>query len=264
MTSAGNPSAMSDANSQIFASLIGLIVILGSWLLLTTINPQLIVINPELEESGLVVGETPGVYLCAGENCQLFNSSQSFVGGEWNDKVTSIKFSNTDDVKYGAVLHQDKNYRGGCSVCLSDNCDFSNAKDISSVRVFELANSSPGDGVTLYNVENYNRRCGEECYQTCPPPKSPCGNNCVGVPGFQTGGSCWGPFKISQPDLNAKEVWSVEIDNPGKWLAALFKGSGYTGNCEVFTISDEDTQIDNYIKRKDINSIEVLPIKVMR
>ena len=194
LTSAGNPSAMSDANGQIFAGLIGLIVILGSWLLLTTINPQLIVINPQLKESELVVGESPGVYLCAGENCQLFSSSQSFIGGELNDKVNAVKFSNTSDTQYGAVLHQDKNYRGKCAVCLSDNCpDLLNAKDISSVHVFIQADSSPGKGVTLYEIENYNRRCGEECYQTCSPPSTLCGDNCVGVPGFQTGGLCWGP-----------------------------------------------------------------------
>ena len=265
LTSAGNPSAMSDANSQIFASLIGLIVILGVWLLLTTINPQLIVLNPELKESGLVIGETPGVYLCAGENCQFFNSSQSFVGGEWNDKITSIKFSNTDDVKYGAVLHEEKYYRGMCTVCLGDSCDLSNiGNKTSSVHVFIQADSSLGNGVTLYETENYNRRCGEECYQVCSPPSSSCGDNCSGwIP--VNPGLCWGPFPTSQPNLNtSKPVWSVEINEPGKWLAVLFKGSEYSGDCEVFTISDENTEIDNYLKRDNIGSLRVLPIKVMK
>lgn len=267
LISSGNPSATSEANSQIFAGLTGLVVILGSWLLLTTINPQLIVINPELEESGLVIGETPGVYLCAGENCQLFNSSQSFIGNDLDGQVTAVKFSNADGVKYGAVLHRDKNYRGGCSVCKNDNCDLSAVgNDISSVHVFIQADSSQGEGVTLYEVENYNRRCGEECYQTCPP--SPCGDDCTGIKigifGDQGPGSCWGSFTSSKPDLNAGKIWSVEINEEGKWLAALFRGSEYTGDCEVFTISDPNTQIDNYLGRVSIGSIQVLPIKVMR
>lgn len=261
LTSAGNPSAMSDANSQIFAGLMGIIVILGSWLLLNTINPQLLIINPETEESKLAATTASGVYLCAGENCKLFNTSQSFIGGELNDKVTAVKFSNTVGVEYGAVLHEDKYYEGKCSVCLSDNCDFSNAGEISSVHIFEKANTSSGKGVTLYQVENYNRRCGDACYQTCPP--SPCGDNCAGFYTTEPG-LCWGPFTTSEQNLNAGKVWSVEIDGDGKWLAALFLESGFEGNCEVLTISDEDTQIDNYIKRKEIKSLEVVPIKVMK
>ncbi len=262
LTSAGNPSAMSGANDQIFAGLIGLVVILGSWMLLTTINPQLMVINPQLEEPGLVIGETPGVYLCAGEKCQLFNSSQSFVSEELNDKVTSIKFSNAEGVKYGAVLHRDKYYRGRCSVCLDDSCNLPNVGGISSIHVFIQADFSPGKGVTLYEVENYNRRCGEECYQTCPP--SPCGENCSGLIPVNPG-LCWGPFTAEQPSLNtSEEVWSIEINEEGKWLAALFRGSGYEDECEVFTISDQDTEVDNYIGRKSIGSLKVFPIKVMR
>jgi hypothetical protein len=76
---------------------------------------------------------------------------------------------------------------------------------------------------------------------------------------------CWGPFTEAESNLNPeRKVWSVEINEPGKWLAVLFKDSEYKGNCEVFTISDENTEIDNYLKRDDIGSLKVLPIKVMK
>ena len=42
LTSAGNPSTMADANNQIFSALLGLALLFGSWLLLTTINPDLV------------------------------------------------------------------------------------------------------------------------------------------------------------------------------------------------------------------------------
>jgi hypothetical protein len=49
LTSAGNPASMSDAKDQIFAGILGLIILLASWLFLNTLNPQLVVLkNPEI------------------------------------------------------------------------------------------------------------------------------------------------------------------------------------------------------------------------
>lgn len=45
VTSAGNPGALGEARTQIFAALIGIAVLFGSYILLTTINPQLIVLQ---------------------------------------------------------------------------------------------------------------------------------------------------------------------------------------------------------------------------
>jgi len=47
ITSAGQPLAMADAREQISAGIIGLAIILGSFLLLTTINPQLAIFQVE-------------------------------------------------------------------------------------------------------------------------------------------------------------------------------------------------------------------------
>ncbi len=46
MASAGNPSLMADARDQIFSAIIGLFLLLGSYLILTTINPQLTTVTP--------------------------------------------------------------------------------------------------------------------------------------------------------------------------------------------------------------------------
>ena len=45
LTSAGNPATMRDAQKQIFAAIFGLFILLGSFLLLTTINPQLVLLK---------------------------------------------------------------------------------------------------------------------------------------------------------------------------------------------------------------------------
>lgn len=53
LTSAGNPSKMSDATSQIFNALLGLVLLLCSWLILNTINPELVKLKePDLEKLG--------------------------------------------------------------------------------------------------------------------------------------------------------------------------------------------------------------------
>ena len=53
LTSAGNPSVMSDARNQIFSALIGLVILLGSYVFLNEINPETLTIEPpEIVASG--------------------------------------------------------------------------------------------------------------------------------------------------------------------------------------------------------------------
>ena len=45
ITSAGNPSTMKDAQDQIFSAFLGLLILLCAWIILTTINPQLVILE---------------------------------------------------------------------------------------------------------------------------------------------------------------------------------------------------------------------------
>jgi len=45
LTSAGNPSAIGDAKDQIKSALLGLLIILGSWLILQVVNPELTILK---------------------------------------------------------------------------------------------------------------------------------------------------------------------------------------------------------------------------
>lgn len=50
-TSAGNPSAQSDGRSWIWSALIGLLLLAGAWLILNTINPNLVKLqNPTVNK----------------------------------------------------------------------------------------------------------------------------------------------------------------------------------------------------------------------
>ena len=121
LTSAGDPSKMKDGQDQIIAGILGLIIVLSSFLILNTINPQLVlpggVIQPG--KAGIKIyansndcGETP----TAGKEPQDINEflvSQSYPalyvikdstvildwGGEGSYKISSIKFlSNPGDL----------------------------------------------------------------------------------------------------------------------------------------------------------------------
>jgi len=66
ITSAGNPEAINDSKSKIAAALLGILILFGSYLILTTINPDLIVFHlPRLRP---IMSELPaGVLLCSGQ-----------------------------------------------------------------------------------------------------------------------------------------------------------------------------------------------------
>ena len=64
LTSVGNPSRMRDARDQILAGILGLIIVLGSFILLNTINPKLTEINPPA-----ITGVGRGIIVYSDENC---------------------------------------------------------------------------------------------------------------------------------------------------------------------------------------------------
>ncbi|MFC1629962.1 hypothetical protein ACFL06_00305 [Patescibacteria group bacterium] len=67
LSSAGSPTTMSDARSQIGAGVLGLFLLLISYLLLTSINPQLVILKTGdiTAERGVILYTQPG---CLGEN----------------------------------------------------------------------------------------------------------------------------------------------------------------------------------------------------
>lgn len=81
VTSAGRPEAMNDAKDQIFAALLGLLILLGSWVILNSISPNLVVLRLPLLKPPLTT-LSPGVWLCkqakGGEFSSAWQSIESF------------------------------------------------------------------------------------------------------------------------------------------------------------------------------------------
>jgi len=70
LTSAGNPAVLSDAKDQIFSALLGLIILFSAYLILRTINPELVILNPTPGGGCHSKAECPaGNYRCTGMIC---------------------------------------------------------------------------------------------------------------------------------------------------------------------------------------------------
>ncbi len=267
VASAGNPSTMSDANGQMLAGIMGLVIILGSWLILNTINPQLKVINLEYKESELVDEGTAEVLLCKDsgtENCKLFQRSVSTLG-EINGQVNYIRFNNTEGITYGAVLHSKQNWQGNCVVCLESGCNIEKANGGYSITVFRQGDGGGGGGVavTLYEVDSYNELCGTECKNSCSGFGEICGEKCIGwqdwLPDWTwRGGKCW-PFNAGAYETTniglLEKVRSFYINEKGKYLVVRFDKTNFEGNCEVHRYSSMN------IGAQVVKSLKVIPIK---
>src|SRR3989344_1442320 len=117
--SAGNPGNLKDAQDQIKASLLGLGLLLGSWLLLTTINPQLVVLQLSKGDAG-----RQGIILFSGTSCDTkslqegvgflrVKNSLSYLTAKGFDfpQVGAILFLNSPE-EIAVTLYPETDYRG--------------------------------------------------------------------------------------------------------------------------------------------------------
>ncbi len=254
--SAGNPTAMADANDQIFAGIIGLVVVLGSWLLLITVNPQLVILKFSREPTP-PIEETIGVYLCenvGGTGCQVFTSSAAL--GDFGKDVKLIKFKNPDNNAYGAVLHGVQTLAGGeqlfyCLVVLEDTQI--QPENYYSVDIF-IRTSSAGGRVALCehtNCRKTNPGDAEEAKRVFtfdegdavpnPPGASARGFSCFNCGGrykYDNGDIIDGGLFVPVPnfwDAYDRGVSALEVENS---TAILFDEENYDGVCELFQTGD--------------------------
>jgi hypothetical protein len=100
LTSAGDPSKMTDARTGIFAGFLGAIILLSAYLIFNTINPQLTILKME-EVPVLKPIVYPGIYICAkkvdnikdteGNALTLEGVLNKYVQGDRDDRVKAVK-----------------------------------------------------------------------------------------------------------------------------------------------------------------------------
>lgn len=94
LTSAGAPEKIGDAKNKIFSALLGLIILFCSYLILTTINPQLIILRvaPTLP---ILSSLNSGVYLCTEALPETFNNAWKNIltAKQINDEIVKLPLS---------------------------------------------------------------------------------------------------------------------------------------------------------------------------
>ncbi|HXK31942.1 MAG TPA: pilin [Candidatus Paceibacterota bacterium] len=267
IVSAGNPSTMSDANSQMLSGIMGLVIILGSWLILNTINPELKKISVEYKPSELTDIGIAEVLLCksAGDeekDCKLVQRDASTLG-DFDGKVGYVKFKEAKDLQYGAVLFSKADFQGNCVVCLGEGCNIAQADGGYSIKVFTMGSDGGTGGedtVILYEADDYNKQCGPDCYQQCPSRDASCGSFCIGFDIFGwepkiRGAKCW-TFSADSSDTGIGITEKVRSLSMAKdYLVVAFDHGNFTGNCEVYRTSRPA------IGAQTIKSIKVIPLK---
>jgi len=147
--SSNNPGSMKEARIWIYSGIVGLLIALVSYLILNTINPE--IITPKLEE----IKPNTGIHLINGEKEKYIADSQNRITFD----STSLEFINTEEELYSVF------------VCEEEEFDGKNSK--------ELINNGAG---TTYPVSNVNsiyflwNRPGVYLYEkaglSTPPPPS--------------------------------------------------------------------------------------------
>ena len=210
-TSAGNPTTISDVKDRIGSAVIGMIIILSSYLILNTINPQLVVINPILSTNkGVVVYDSPVSCTTGMGNPESQESLKPDVNyikfgvssrtlESLNDKAGAVwLYQSTDDLKVN--VYSDLDW-GGTKQEVTSSCISLPSTNYSSI---ELAWQNPG--VYL---------CKDSAAKECSV------------------------YTSSQPKLADgfdNKVVSIRFKNINdiQYGAVLHKNQNYQGTCQVF------------------------------
>ncbi len=238
LTSSGNPSVQSDSRNQIFSALLGMIILISSYLILKTVNPQLTVFNVKpLEEASTELG--PGVWLCTKDIEGFEDSMKEYKDiTEEQEKIiresckrvftkSSFTKSFAKNLKhvyivgeYGVVLHKGSSFMEECEIATSSK----KIGSYYSATPFFLNSSAIGEGVTVYKDRDFE-------------------------------GESKGTFGVGIYSIDYEPAQSIKIDKDKEWVAVAFgrgetivSGYGHPDYCEVFNESDRNLTED-YISK---------------
>ncbi|MBZ9571879.1 hypothetical protein KJA15_00870, partial [Patescibacteria group bacterium] len=164
LTSIGNPAAMADAKDQIFAGLLGLIILLSSYLILTTINPELIFLG--LGEEKIKIRE-PGERKISTTITLPVEFRAYAIGtpiaADFHESLGDVNWDRTINIFDAVVLSkvfgltsEDAGYDPNCDLNFDERIDISDiaimGKNLDkAVEIYHITEEeSAGEGLTLY------------------------------------------------------------------------------------------------------------------
>lgn len=148
-----------DAKDRIFGAISGLLIILFTYLIITTINPELSVFKTEkLQEEEMpevIIKPAPGVYFYKDNTCEDKNikpkTSSVLDFNDFRKKIKSAKIvpytsdSNnySEDIYYVSLLYENPNLYGDCYyVPPSEECNKDLEPKFSSASIYKFDNSA--------------------------------------------------------------------------------------------------------------------------
>ncbi len=265
ITSAGRPEKVQEAKSRIVSALSGMLLLVATYLILTTINPSLSVFrDPEVDH--VEVGETGeyiplGVYLYKGDGCTKgdpddTNDPLVLRSGrpnlrEFSGDISSVNIRGP----YISILYSMVDYRGSCyyinpnAPCDNLGDEFSNFAASASVHEYEF---NPSGTVTFYRKpfhdkdggylevhgsetanNNYGKNLEDLRFENVPEEEKDCVK-------WDFQGKC---TERESPNLAGSNISSIKIE--GGSFVVLFKmvdaRTGEINHCQEFpTPYDED------------------------
>jgi len=217
LLSFNNPGAMKDAIVWISSGAVGLFVMLCSYLILSTINPE--IVAPSIED----VNPISGIYLINNEG------EKYYVAGDKNNisfEASSIEFISDEDELLSVFVCSEEAFNGENSKEVKNN----GGSSVSNVKSIYLLWHNPG--VYLYT------KSGEG---TPPPPLF-----------LQTGAN-----KIKSYDDKIKSITTKDPEGGSSYLSILFSEPYFEGEHGIgVAISEKDFNISN-VTGDGISSIDV-------
>lgn len=292
--SVGNPTALGDAQSQMLAGFLGVIIILGAYLIAQNINPQLVIPEVTPEPAPDISGEIPGVYLIyqtpAGEEKEIYlSASTALLPAGINEMVKGIRFvSGTTSFSLGPA---DQPVPGAAEQCQGGG-------GTTEIKDGQLICTIVTDryGAVLHEHQNFTGECSVITNSILDLTGELIANRSSSVTTFIRGLSvpggvwlceetnakredCFGPYKqesvefVVSKAISNDSISSIIIDGP--YMAVLFDGgqaNPFKGVCEVFSQSDPNfrdnpigrcgtIQLGNWGIENCLSSFKTFPIK---
>lgn len=231
LTSTGNPTVMKDAKDRIFSAILGLIILLCSYLILINLNPELITIEMEKLEP------VTGIYLISAiseENKIYYSQSVSNIPEGFN----RVQFISPSEELISVFAFPETFFRGDAQEIKNNGASTLNSLP-ANTKSIRFKWDLPG-------VYLKGEKSGEEIRLV--------GNiSDLGVYYFKG--------KTKEIELKDLEKDSKKITN---YQAIIHENRDFEGACQVFTESD-NTKIKNFssvtvFQRKEVSSGEEVEI----
>jgi hypothetical protein len=285
----------SDAKDRVTGAISGLLILSLTYLIITTINPQLKFLNfnklPETPAPEVLEKKPPGIYFYNGSNCseistQANMSSSADLGQTLKNKINSVGIiqDQANQTYYVPILYDAINFQGKCQYLNPNKNCHAVSPFAASVSILKLDINPNGDGVYFYRRSYFNNEGGwykvsnseikgiyikkleDLKFQGVPENEQ----NCLA---YNKNGECSKNSRV-MPPLSGENISSVKIN--GNYIVLFIyygpqdSSSGPWTYCQEFpTVNDVNKLGPQQIKWENIrnqgnivpNYVAIIPIQ---